>query len=67
MQTGPETRRTLTVREFAQATGAGLTLINKEIREGRIPVVRIGRRVLISRETLDRMLAGETVRGDQAA
>ncbi len=52
-------KRTLTVNEFMSETGAKPSSTWKMIREGRLPVIRMGRRVLISRDVLERFLRGE--------
>ena len=51
-----EQRRTLTVPETAAALGVSSDLVYDEIRAGRIRSVRIGRRILVPREELDRLL-----------
>jgi excisionase family DNA binding protein len=52
-------RRTLTVEEAARELGIGRTLAFEMARTGRLPVIRLGRRVLVPRAALDRMLAGD--------
>jgi excisionase family DNA binding protein len=54
-----DARLTLTVPQFATEVGIGLTSAWKLVRVGTLPVIRVGKRVLISRATLDRFLAGE--------
>ena len=52
-------RRTVTVEEAAQVLGIGRALAYEEARKGSIagvPVIRVGRRLLISRAALDRAL-----------
>jgi excisionase family DNA binding protein len=49
-------RATLTVREAAHVLGVSPDSIYEAARRGEIPVLRIGRRVLISRVALDRIL-----------
>jgi excisionase family DNA binding protein len=49
--------QTLTIEEAAARLGIGRTLCYQLIRAGQIPVIRLGRRVLVSRSALDRMLA----------
>ncbi len=53
------TRLTMTVREVAKALGAGRNQTYAAIRQGTIPSIRIGRRVLVPRAALERMLAVE--------
>ena len=52
-------KRTLTVSEFMDETGAKPSSTWKMIREGRLPVIRMGRRVLISRDVLEQFLRGD--------
>ena len=54
-------RMTLTVEEAASILGVGRTLAYQMAREGRLPVIRLGRRLLVSRSALERMLEGEQV------
>lgn len=49
-------RRTLTVAEVAETLGVSTDTVYSEIRTGRIPAVRFGRRLLVARETIDRLL-----------
>ncbi len=44
------------VREAAQSLGLGKSKIRMLIRDGALPVVRIGDRVLIRKESLERLL-----------
>jgi excisionase family DNA binding protein len=57
MQAGQ--KRSVTVNEFMAETGAKPSSTWKIVREGRLPVIRMGRRVLISRDVLERFLRGE--------
>ncbi len=52
----PEQRRTLTVEEFAKLAGIHRGGAYEGVRRGTIPHVRIGRRILIPTDALDRML-----------
>lgn len=52
-------RRTLTVEEAARALGIGRSAAYAAARSGELPTVKIGRRLLVPRAALDRMLAGE--------
>lgn len=52
-------KRCLTVPEFMAETGTRPSSTWKMIRENRLPVIRMGRRVLISRDVLERFLQGE--------
>jgi len=47
---------TYTVSEVSEITGFSRGLIYKEIREGNIRVIKIGRKVMIHQEVLDKML-----------
>lgn len=57
MQAGQ--KRSVTVNEFMEETGAKPSSTWKMIREGRLPVIRMGRRVLIARDVLERFLQGD--------
>ena len=61
MTTATDSRQTLTVEEAAQVLGIGRTLAFAMVRSGQLPVIRLGRRVLVSRPALDRMLDSVTV------
>ena len=52
-------KRTLTVSEFMQEAGTKPSSTWKMIREERLPVIRMGRRVLIARDVLEGFLRGE--------
>jgi excisionase family DNA binding protein len=43
-------------REAAMASTLSITTIREMIRDGRLPVTRVGRRVLITAETLERLV-----------
>jgi len=47
------------VGEFSKLVGCARGTIDKEIREGRLRVIRVGRRVIVARAEADRWLAGE--------
>lgn len=49
-------RRTLTVPEVAEVLGISSDTVYSEIRKGRIPAVRFGRRLLVPCEAIDRLL-----------
>ena len=59
---GPE-RLTLTVEEAAALIGISRAFAYEAVRRGEIPSIRIGRRVLVPRAALDRLLAGENPGG----
>ena len=52
-------RQTLTRREVAGALGLSLNAIDAAIQRKEIPATRVGRRVLIPRAALERLLRGE--------
>ena len=58
-------RETHTLREACERLGIGKTLGYELARAGRfpVPVIRAGRRLLVSRAALDRLLAGEAGAG----
>jgi len=60
-----EQRLTLTVTAAAKALGIGRGLAYSMIREGKLPAIRFGRRLLVPRQALERMLAdpGELDKG----
>lgn len=53
-------------REAAQLLGIGRDTAYALIREGRLPAVRIGRRILVPRAALQRWIDEETSRGRAA-
>lgn len=57
----PEQRRTVTLDEVAVQLGIAESHVRKQIKRGTfpLPVIRIGRRVLISRDALDLLLSGD--------
>ena len=57
--TGKVERRTLTVEEAAKALGIGRSAGYAAARSGELPTVRIGRRLLVPRDALERMLTGD--------
>lgn len=50
---------TLTVEEAAKALGIGRSLAYKMARDGRLPTVRMGRRLLVPISRLDDLLRGQ--------
>ncbi len=54
------TRETLTIIETAQVLGVGRSTAYELARTGQIPILRLGRRLLVPRVALQRLLAGET-------
>lgn len=61
-------RRTWTIEEAAQILGISMQSAYEAARKGRIPVVRMGRRLLVPRAALDAMLARPSAQtpGDQS-
>ncbi len=52
--------KTVNVDEAARIIGVGRNRLYETIREGQLPVLRLGRRIVISRVVLERILeAGE--------
>ena len=52
----PSPRLTLTVEEAARVLGIGRTLAYEGVRTGAIPSVRVGRRLLVPKAALARLL-----------
>jgi excisionase family DNA binding protein len=52
-------RRTLTVPEAGRLLGLGRQASYEAARRGELPVLRIGRRLLVPAPALDRLLSGE--------
>ncbi len=60
-------RQVLSVEEAAQALSIGRGLAYQMVAEGKIPSIRLGRRLLIPKARIDRMLAGGDGDDRQAA
>jgi excisionase family DNA binding protein len=56
-------RQTLTVEEAAALLGIGRTSAYQAVASGQLPVVRIGRRLLVPRAALERLLDGAQTAG----
>ena len=54
-------RRTFTVQEAAHVLGIGRTSAYDAVRRGDIPVIRVGRRLLVPRAALEKLLLQGTV------
>ena len=54
-------RKTLTVPEAGKALGIGRNQAYEAVRKGLIPSLKIGKRLLVPKAALDRLLAGEKV------
>ncbi len=52
-------RRTMDVAEAAEALGVSKVCLYEAIRRGEIKAIRVGRRVLVARATLERILQGD--------
>ncbi len=59
-------RLTLTVEEAAGLLGISRAFAYEAVRRGEIPSIRIGRRVLVPRVALDRLVGGEPTSGGAA-
>ena len=53
------TKQTADVCEAAVVLGCSVETVRRRVRDGTIPAVKIGRKVLISKEILSRLLLGE--------
>lgn len=59
METHQEERPTLTVAEAKEIAGVGIGQMYTAIKEGKVPSVRIGRRILIPRKKFMALLEGD--------
>lgn len=50
-------RETLTVQEAARALGIGRGSAYQAVRRGELPVIRLGKRLVVPRAALERLLA----------
>jgi excisionase family DNA binding protein len=50
-------RQTLTVSEAGKALGISRGAAYESVRRGEIPAIRLGKRLVVPRQALDRMLA----------
>jgi excisionase family DNA binding protein len=55
---GPIERQTLTVEEAAGILGIGRNSAYEAARRGELPVIRLGRRLVIPRQAFERFLGG---------
>ncbi len=55
----PAERKTLTVAEAGEALGIGRNQAYKAVHDGKIPSIKIGKRLLVPKVGLDKLLAGE--------
>ena len=58
---------TQSVRQAAKDAGIGVNQAYEAVRRGEIPTIRIGKRILVLREPLKRMLEGMTAQSGEAA
>ncbi len=58
-------RLTLTVEEAAEALGISRALAYEAVKRGEIPRIRIGKRILVPKAQLDRLLTNGQPDGDQ--
>lgn len=54
----PVERLTLTVEEAVESLGVSRAFAYEAVARGEIPCIRIGRRVLVPKVTLDKLLEG---------
>ncbi len=54
-------RQTLTIEEAAAVLGIGRNSAYQAVASGQLPVIRIGRRLLVPRAALERLLTGMQV------
>lgn len=59
-----ETKRALSVKEFCDQYGIGLTQFYEEVKEGRLPVHKMGRRSLVFRDDAEIWLKSLPMLGD---
>ena len=59
-------RLTLTVDETAKILGVGRGSLYKAIRAEEFPALRLGRRILVARSTLERVLEGSSAQAEVA-
>ena len=53
----PPVRVAFSLHEVSQATGLGYSTVRRVVREGQLPTVRVGRRLLVRVSDLDAWLA----------
>ncbi|MDO8636752.1 MAG: helix-turn-helix domain-containing protein [Dehalococcoidia bacterium] len=61
MLTDKPERRTFTVQEAAHVLGIGRTSAYEAVRRGDIPVIRVGKRLLVPRAALEKLLLQGTI------
>ena len=55
----PISRRTYTIEEAAQLLGIGRNHAYEAAKRGDIPSIKIGKRIVVPKAAIDRMLEGE--------
>ena len=55
----PISRRTYTVEEAARLLGIGRNHAYEAAKRGEIPCIKIGKRIVVPKAAIDRMLEGE--------
>ncbi len=55
-----EERKTYNIEEAGRMLGVGRNQAYEAAKSGQIPTIKIGKRMLVPKAALDRMLAGET-------
>ena len=60
-------RLTLTIPEACQALGIGETMLRQMIRDRQLPILRLGRRVLVPRQAVEELVAGVCDESQSAA
>ena len=53
---GNNEKRAFSLKEITRSYGLSLNLVRKEIAEGNLPIRRVGKRILVLREDLERWL-----------
>jgi excisionase family DNA binding protein len=52
-------RESFGIKDVAHALGIGRSTLYRHVYQGDVPAIRIGSRILIKRQTVERMLNGE--------
>ena len=60
-------RLTLTIPEACHALGIGETMLRQMMRTGQLPILKIGRRVLIPRQAVEKLVAEACIGRDGSA
>lgn len=60
-------RLTLTIPEACHALGIGETMLRQMMRTGQLPILKIGRRVLIPRQAVEQLVAEACIGRDGSA